>query len=211
MSTRVRLVSLALVLTLPLLSCGSSHGSPVTADAQIGFGVRMAQRGLWSEAFFRFQQAQRLEGGNTPRLLNNLAVASEALGKFDQALDYYKQGLQQAPGDAELKANYDRFVSFYESFRARGDDKTKAGTAAPAPTAPPADSGSGAPSPPSLPTPPEIPLGGAEPPGSGPGASPPPVPPTVPEPQPQPTPPSSTSDATLSNASFHSNGVAADV
>ncbi|HXT20645.1 MAG TPA: hypothetical protein VN923_07850, partial [Thermoanaerobaculia bacterium] len=62
MPTRVRLVPLALVLTLPLVSCGSSHGSPVTADSQTAFGVRMAARGLWSEAFFRFQQAQRLEG-----------------------------------------------------------------------------------------------------------------------------------------------------
>jgi len=204
MPTRVRLVSLALFLTLPLSSCGPSHGSPATADSQIGFGVRMAQRGLWSEAYFRFQQAQRLEGGSSPRLLNNLAVASEALGKFDQALDYYKQGLQQAPGDAELKANYDRFVSFYESFRARGDEKAKAGAAAPAATTPPADSGSAAPAPPSLPAPPEIPVGGAEPPGSSPGG--PLVPPTVPEPL--PTPPFQSSDATLSNALFHSNGVA---
>ncbi|HEV8240224.1 MAG TPA: tetratricopeptide repeat protein, partial [Thermoanaerobaculia bacterium] len=147
MPTRVRLLSLALVLVLPLLACGSSRGATVaTANSQISFGVSMAKRGLWSEAFFRFQQAQRLEGGNTPRLLNNLAVASEALGKFDQALDFYKQGLQQAPGDPELKANYDRFVSFYESFRARGDQKA-AGPNAPKPAAiqPPADSGSGAP------------------------------------------------------------------
>src|ERR1044072_9750547 len=92
---RVRLASPALVLTAPLLSCGSSHGSPVTADSQVGFGVRMAQRGLWSEAFFRFEKAQRLEGGSSPRLLNNLAVASAGLGKFDQALDYYKRRVPQ--------------------------------------------------------------------------------------------------------------------
>jgi tetratricopeptide (TPR) repeat protein len=219
MPTRARLVSLALLLVLPLLSCGSSHGAVVTADSQIGFGVSMAKRGLWSEAFFRFQQAQRLEGGSTPRLLNNLAVASEALGKFDQALDYYKQGLQQAPGDPELKANYDRFVSFYESFRARGDQKAAAPNAAnpnatnpnatnpnatkPASTAPPADSGSAAPAPPAVPLPPQVPIGGAEPPGAGPGTGPPDVPPLIPEPQPTPPPPSSAADATLSNAHLH--------
>ena len=188
MPTRVRLVSLALVLFLPLLGCGSSHRSSVTADSQVAFGVSMAQRGLWSEAYFRFQQAQRLEGGNSPRLLNNLAVASEALGKFDQALDFYKQGLTQAPGDAELKANYDRFVSFYESFRARGDEKgAKPAAAAPAAAATPAaDSGTPAPSSPSAPEPPQIPLGGAEPPGAGPDAGPPDVPPVVPEPAPTP-------------------------
>jgi len=209
MPTRARLVSLALLLFLPLLSCGSSHGAVVTADSQIGFGVSMAKRGLWSEAFFRFQQAQRLEGGSTPRLLNNLAVASEALGKFDQALDFYKQGLQQAPGDPELKANYDRFVSFYESFRARGDQKPGAPNAGnpnatkPASTEPPADSGSGAPAPPVILQPPQVPIGGAEPPGAGPGSGPPDVPPLIPEPQPTPPPPSSAGDATLSNAFLH--------
>lgn len=217
MPTRVRLVSLASIVFLPLLSCGSSHGAAVaTANSQVDFGVSMAKRGLWSEAFFRFQQAQRLEGGNTPHLLNNLAVASEALGKFDQALDFYKQGLQQAPGDAELKANYDRFVSFYESFRARGDEKgANAGAAKPATSEPPADSGTAAPAPPAIPRPPQVPIGGAPPPGSGPGSGPPEVPPLVPEPQ--PTPPGS-ADASLSgalsNAHLHASlqmGVASHV
>jgi tetratricopeptide repeat protein len=191
MPTRVRLVSLALVLALPALGCGSAHGSPVTADSQVRFGVDMAQIGLWSEAYFRFEQAQRMEGANSPRLLNNLAVASEALGKFDQALDYYKQGLAQAPGDPELKANYDRFVSFYESFRARGDEKGKptanATQPAAAATEPAADSGTPAPAPIQ---PPRLPVGGAEPPGSGPDVGPPDIPPLVPEPA--PTPPNQT-------------------
>jgi hypothetical protein len=182
MPTRVRLVSLALVLALPLAACGSSRGAPVTADSQLRFGVDMAKRGLWSEAFFRFQQAQRLEGTN-PRVLCNLAVASEALGKFDQALAYYKQALAQAPGDADVKANYDRFVSFYESFRARGDDKSKA-----APATPAADAGTPGPARPQRPEPPMNP--GPEP--LPPGTEPPAVPPLMP-PEPQPTPPSSTS------------------
>jgi hypothetical protein len=198
MPTRVRLVSLALLLALPPLGCGSAHGSPVvTADSQVRFGVDMARIGLWSEAFFRFERAQRMEGANSPRLLNNLAVASEALGKFDQALDYYKQGLAQAPGDAELKANYDRFVSFYESFRARGDEKAahpSAAQPAAAATEPAADSGTPAPSSPTAPEPPQLPLGGAEPPGAGPDSGPPDIPPLVPEPV--PTPPYQTSDAT---------------
>ena len=207
MPTRVRLVSLALVLALPWLGCGSAHGSPKTADSQVKFGVDMARIGLWSEAFFRFEQANRMDGGNSPRLLNNLAVASEALGKFDQALDYYKQGLAQAPGDAELKANYDRFVSFYESFRARGDEKgTNPNATQPAATAtePAADSGTPAPSEPTPLQPPRLPIGGAEPPGAGPDTGPPDIPPLVPEPA--PTPPNQTSDA-----SFATTGVAAHV
>ena len=179
MPTRVRLVTLVLVAVLAFAGCGSSAGSPVvTPDAQLRFGVDMAERGLWSEAFFRFQQAQRLQG-DTPKVLNNLAVASEAMGQFDQALEYYKQALRLAPGDADLKGNYDRFVSFYESFRARGDGEG----AEPAAAADPAPSATPAPGP-ALPGPIAIP--GAEPPGSGPNSGPPEVPPLIPEPVPTP-------------------------
>ncbi len=196
MPTRVRLVSLALMLALPVAACGSSHSSPATAESQLRFGTSMARRGLWSEAFFRFQQAQRLQGGNDPRVLNNLAVASEALGKFDQALDYYKQALTVAPGDADLKANYDRFVSFYESFRARGEEGKNGKPAVPA--TPAADSGTPTPPRPTSPEPPATP-GPAQPPGG----EPPNIPPLYP-PEPQPTPPlAATSQPSIAGGASH--------
>jgi hypothetical protein len=131
---------------LPLAACGGNP-SPHTAEAQMRFGVRMAERGLWSEAWFRFDQARALGAGNDPQVLNNLAVASEALGRFDDALEYYRRALGLAPGNSDLKNNYDRFVGFYEAFRAQAD----AAAAAPAPVAtpaePPADFGTPAPAP----------------------------------------------------------------
>jgi tetratricopeptide repeat protein len=177
MEKRVRLVSLALVLALPLASCHSSGGRTVpttSAEAQMSFGVKMAEHGLWSEAYFRFQQAQRLEGADQPRLINNLAVASEAMGKFDDALAYYKQALQLDPSNPDLKGNYDRFVSFYESFRAKAGDHTQAVPPSPG-TNPNAHSGQPAHPPPTQPG--ENPPMGTEPPA---------VPPLVPEPAPTP-------------------------
>jgi tetratricopeptide (TPR) repeat protein len=76
----------------------------------------MAQRGLWSEALFRFRQAERL-GDNRASVLNNIAVAYEALGLFDQAQIYYKKALDQDPRNVGLKRNYSRFVEFYQSFK----------------------------------------------------------------------------------------------
>jgi hypothetical protein len=137
------------------------------------FGVQMAERGLWSEAWFRFDQARSLGAGNDPQVLNNLAVASEALGRFDEALELYRQALVAAPGNADLKNNYDRFVGFYEAFRAQADAEGTAPAAVPGatPAEPGADYGSGAA--PAAPgplapggvatSPPPIPL--AEPPG----------------------------------------------
>ena len=160
-------------LLLPLLACGG-NASPHTAAAQQRFGVRMAERGLWSEAWFRFEQARALGGGNDPQLLNNLAVASEALGRFDDALGFYRQALALAPANRELKDNYDRFVGFYESFRAQ--EEAAAATPAATPAEPSADFGSPA----------AAPAGDA--PGGGVVNDPTPIPqPDAPAPAPQPS------------------------
>lgn len=87
-----------------------------TAEAQMRFGVQMAQRGLWNEALFRFRQARRMNPNN-PRILNNLAVAYEAVGLFEEALQAYQEALRLDPGNRDLRRNYGRFVEFYQNFR----------------------------------------------------------------------------------------------
>jgi tetratricopeptide (TPR) repeat protein len=76
----------------------------------------MAGRGLWNEALFRFKQAEKSQPGN-PRILNNLAVAYEAVGLFDEALEYYKRALKADSSSREVKRNYSRFVEFYQAFK----------------------------------------------------------------------------------------------
>ena len=88
----------------------------LNTQGQVEFGVDMAQRGLWSEALFRFRQAEKL-GDARASVLNNIAVAYEALGQFDQAQTYYKKALDSDPRNAGLKRNYSRFVEFYQSFK----------------------------------------------------------------------------------------------
>lgn len=115
------LLSLLLLLAAGAIACGSGGGggpvaSPAGAEAQMDFGVQMAQRGLWSEALFRFERAARMDPSD-PRALNNLAVACEATGQFDRALRSYQEALAIAPANRELRRNYARFVEFYQSFR----------------------------------------------------------------------------------------------
>lgn len=86
------------------------------AKEQLDFGVKMARRGLWSEALFRFKQARRLDPSN-PRVLNNMAVAYEALGHFDKALETYQEAVRLQSTDRDLRKNYSRFVEFYRAFR----------------------------------------------------------------------------------------------
>ena len=80
------------------------------------FGVEMARNGLWREALFRFESAERQRPGD-PEVLNNIAVAHEALGNFDLALEAYKMALDRAPGNTDLRRNYSHFTEFYQSFR----------------------------------------------------------------------------------------------
>lgn len=113
---------LILTLGLPaLLPAVVAAAKAPSADAQMKFGVQMARRGLWSEALFRFKQADRIEPNN-PKTLNNLAVASEAVGQFEAALEYYKRALRAAPGNGDLKKNYARFVEFYQGFKPEGEE-----------------------------------------------------------------------------------------
>lgn len=94
---------------------------PDSKDAQLEFGIKMARRGLWSEALFRFRQAERLAPGDA-KVINNIAVAYEALGQFERAYDYYQRGIKASPSNADMKRNYARFVEFYRNFKAEEDE-----------------------------------------------------------------------------------------
>lgn len=127
---------LVAVLCVPLLvtaACGGAGPSPVyqeaSSEAQMNFGVQMAQRGLWNEALFRFQRARSLSPGN-PRVLNNLAVAYEATGQFDEALTAYQQALQASPENRDLRRNYARFVEFYQAYQPAEEVAGEGGAAA---------------------------------------------------------------------------------
>lgn len=123
LSLRQRLTAIAGTALLGTILLGtaacsgnaSSAVSSANAKDQISFGVEMARRQLWNEALFRFQQAARMDPNN-PRVYNNLAVACEATGQFDKALEYYQEALRREPGNQELKKNYARFVEFYRGF-----------------------------------------------------------------------------------------------
>jgi Flp pilus assembly protein TadD len=86
------------------------------AAEQLGFGVDMARRGLWNEALFRFEQAKRLAPDDA-KVWNNLAVACEAVGRFDDAHVAYKEAIRLAPTNKNLKRNVARFLEFYQGYK----------------------------------------------------------------------------------------------
>lgn len=123
----------ALPLILAALLGGCSANRPAgDGGAQLAFGVDMARRGLWNEALFRFEKA-RAENSRDVRAANNLAVAYEAVGRFEEALATYREALAAEPGNRTLKQNYSRFLEFYQAFKPK---KPAAPAAAPAPADP---------------------------------------------------------------------------
>jgi len=133
---RLKVARSAVTLTV-FLGCGlgapDANGKTAPdGKSQVGFGVDMAKRGLWSEALFRFEQARLLQPGSVS-VLNNLAICYEAGGRFEEALATYREALRIAPENRVVKQNYSRFAEFYQGFRPR---KPGAPVTAPAPVAP---------------------------------------------------------------------------
>ncbi len=104
------------LLGLAVLSAACASSRPAaSAKAEMKEGVQAAARSYWQEALFRFERARSLDP-NDGQVLNNLAVALEALGRYDDALAAYKQALQVKPRDTIIRKNYARFAEFYTSY-----------------------------------------------------------------------------------------------
>jgi len=120
-------LALGFTLLLALSACSGNRRPPDSAGAQLAFGTSMAQRGLWQEALFRFNEAERLDPQNF-HVHNNLGVAYEASGDYEKALAHYKKALEIAPTNREAKANYARFIEFYQSYKGKPGDKKATNT-----------------------------------------------------------------------------------
>jgi Flp pilus assembly protein TadD len=90
------------VLLLP------SSRPAATAEEELGFGIEVARRGLWSEARFRFERAVALDPTNAAAL-NDLGVALEQQGEFAKAREAFERALKLKPGDLYIQQNYDLF------------------------------------------------------------------------------------------------------
>ena len=116
---------LALATVIVAAACASGGSASRTASDEVREGVRVAQLGYWQEAFFRFDRARDLSPDDVV-ILNNLAVAQEALGRYDDALATYKLALQKEPKNTVIRKNYARFAEFFTSYargaKPKGDD-----------------------------------------------------------------------------------------
>lgn len=109
------------LLTLPALALALALGLtvPLSADrrseskAQVDFGIELAQKQLWKEAEFRWEKAVELDP-TYAAAWNNLAIAYEQQGKFDEAKKAYDKAVAIDPKNNFIRQNVDMFMEIYE-------------------------------------------------------------------------------------------------
>jgi tetratricopeptide (TPR) repeat protein len=114
--------AILLCLLIAADPAGAKNPQAKQAKEEVEFGYKAARRGYWQEALERFELANELTP-NQPRILNNIAVALEANGRFDEARVTYEAGLALDPQDSALQRNYTRFQEFYAAFVAEEEDR----------------------------------------------------------------------------------------
>lgn len=110
---RALLVAVMLAVAVPLAADRRDD-----AKAEVAFGIKVAQKGLWKEALFRWQKATELDP-NYAEAWNDLAIGYEQMGKFDEARSAYDRALKIDKDNEYIRQNYAAFFEIYDRQHAR--------------------------------------------------------------------------------------------
>lgn len=99
-----------------------SHCAANTSQNQMQFGLKAAKDDLWDEAVFRWK---KVAAGNpdSSAAHNNLAVAYEKSGLWEEAEKEYQIAVRLSPRNEYIQANYEKFKSRRDS--QKEDEKEK--------------------------------------------------------------------------------------
>ncbi len=101
------------LLVILLLSMVFSACGPATYRNQMLFGIQAAQSKMWDEAIFRWQKVLE-QDPDSAAAHNNLAVAYERQGRWEDAEKEYQQALALAPENEFIQANFTNFQANLE-------------------------------------------------------------------------------------------------
>jgi Tfp pilus assembly protein PilF len=105
---KISLSLLFLFLVLAFTGCAARM-----EQSQLQFGIQSAQRNLWDEAIFRWKKVLQSDPGSAAAH-NNLAVAYEKKGLWEEAKKEYMAALKIRPKDEHIQSNYNKFKKAYE-------------------------------------------------------------------------------------------------
>lgn len=96
------------LLLIPFLAISFSSCTRPLLDNQLLFGIQAAQKDLWDEAVFRWKKVI-LANPKSAAAHNNLAVAYEKKGLWEEAEKEYEIALKLSPENKYIKTNYENF------------------------------------------------------------------------------------------------------
>jgi len=108
-------VLLALLVAAPVYADRRSD-----AKEQVEFAIKMANKGLWTEATVRWEKAVEIDP-TYAAAWNNLGIAYEQQGKFEDANKSYNKAIQLDPNNQLIRQNYDLFREIYDRTKRRRD------------------------------------------------------------------------------------------
>ena len=109
------LIVLSAVLLMASLAAADDRSK---AKEQVEFGIKVAQNGLWSEALYRWKRAVEIDPSYASAW-NNLAIAFEHEGRFEEAKQAYEKALQLDSKNMLIRQNYDLFKEINERTKRR--------------------------------------------------------------------------------------------
>lgn len=92
-----------LIILIIAVFIGCSAKKPVMSE--FSFANKLAQQGLWKEAHYRWKKVLAA-GKESAAVYNNIAVALEHLGRFEEAEEAYKKALEISPNNSSIDSNY---------------------------------------------------------------------------------------------------------
>jgi Flp pilus assembly protein TadD len=117
---RSLLLAAVVVLVLGSASAALADGRK-DAQAQVEFGIAVAQKGLWKEALYRWQRAVELDP-TYAAAYNNLAIGYEQQGEFEKARQAYEKAVELEPNNLLIRQNFDLFKEVNDRSN-RGSDR----------------------------------------------------------------------------------------
>jgi len=105
---------ISLVLLFLLSSVLVTTGcAPSIQTNQVRFGIKAAESNLWDEALFRWKKALA-ENPNDAAAYNNLGVAYERKGLWEEAEEAYLNALKLDPNNKQIKYNHQKLIGLHE-------------------------------------------------------------------------------------------------
>jgi Flp pilus assembly protein TadD len=117
---RGRIVGGLIVGGLLLTSAVASADVRGDSRSQVEFGIVAAQKELWKEALYRWKRAVDIDP-TYAAAFNNLAIAYEHEGQFEEARKAYERAIEIEPNNALIKQNYDLFREINDRTNRSGD------------------------------------------------------------------------------------------